>query len=356
MKIAKVDTFEVEMPPADPSWRLALGVISRVDALFIKITTDDGIEGWGSTAPPWFQGETVGGVRAVIEGLFVPYLIGKDPTNIEKIMADLEGVILWNRWAKTAIEVALYDITGKALQVPVYRLLGGLVREEVPVMRIVPIKEPKEAAARCLELVGEGYKYLKIKISGEPNKDIEMVREIRKAVGEEVVLTLDANQSYKPAAAVNMIRRMEDYDIFLVEQPVRYDDWDGLATVTRAVDCLVEADESAKTPSDVFRLAAARAAGSFCLKITKMGGIGNVKKAAAICDAANVFCRVGMAPGGRIMSAANMHLIASTPNLPFAAEVGEFLMSLKDPSEGVEVTKGLLKVPSGPGLGVRVSL
>ncbi len=295
-------------------------------------------------------------MRSVTERIFTPYLIGKDPSNIEKIMADLDGIIFLNRWAKALIEVALYDIMGKALEVPVYKLLGGLVREEIPVIRIVPIKEPKEAARKCVELVQEGYKYLKIKISGEPNKDIERVKEIRKAVGEEVVLTLDANQSYKPAAAINMIRRMVDYNIFLVEQPVRYDDWDGLATVTRAVDCLVEADESAQTPSDVLRLIAGQAAGSFCLKTSKMGGIGNAKKAAAICDAANAFCRVGAPSGGRLISAANMHLIASTPNLPFAAEVGQFLESLRDPTEGIEITNGMLKVPSGPGLGVRVNL
>ncbi len=356
MKIVKVDLFEVDTPHADPNWKLALGTVSKSEGLFVKISTDDGIHGWGYTAPPLFQGETRDSVHSVIEKHFAPYLLGQDPFDIEKIMVDLDRIILWNRWAKSAIDVALYDTVGKALGVPVYKLLGGLVRDEVTVMRIVPIKEPKEAAQRCVELAREGYKYFKIKISGEPDKDVQRIKEIRAAVGDAITLTVDANQAYDATTAIRTIRQMQEYDIVLVEQPVRYDDWAGLASVTRAVDCFVEADESAKTPSDVFKLVSAQAATSFCLKIGKMGGMGKVKKAAAICEAANTLCRMGIAPGSQLVGAANIHVAASTPKLGLAHEVGEFLGLLSDPVEGLEVENGKVRVPTGPGLGVAVNL
>ena len=356
MKIAKIDLFELDTAHADSTWRLALGTVPKFEGLFVKISTDEGIEGWGYTAPPFFQGEVRDGIRSVIEKIFIPFLVGRNPFDIEKIMFALDKTILWNRWAKCAIEIALYDIIGKALNVPVYNLLGGLVRDEFEAMRIIPIKEPKDAAQKCVDLATEGYKYFKIKMSGEPNKDIQRVKEIRSAVGDEITLTVDCNQSYAPPAAVRTIRRLQEYNVFLVEQPVKYDDWEGLAFVTKEVDCFVEADESAKTTSDVFRLIAMNAANSFCLKSGKMGGIGNVRKAAAICEAANVLCRVGIAPGSQIATAANVHVIASTPNLGLAPEVGQFLEFLDDPVHGLEVKDGKVKVPTGPGLGLIVDL
>ena len=356
MKIAKVDLFDVDTQHLDPNWELALGSISKSEGLFVKISTDEGIDGWGYTAPPLFQGETRDTVHSVVQRHFVPYLLGQDPFDIEKIMGDLDRIILWNRWAKSAIEIALYDAVGKTLSVPVVKLLGGIVQDEIAVMRIVPIKEPKEAAQRCTELAQEGYKYFKIKIAGDPDKDVLRIKEIRKAVGDDITLTVDANQSYDATTAIRTIRRMQEYNIVLVEQPVRYDDWNGLASVTRSVNCFVEADESAKTPSDVFQLVSAKAANSFCLKIGKMGGLGKVKKAAAICEAANTLCRMGIAPGSQLVGAANIHVAASLPKMGFAHEVGEFLQLRNDPVEGLKVEKGKIRVPAGPGLGVRVNL
>jgi len=356
MKIVKIDCFEVDIALAHPNWKLALGSVVKSEGIFVKISTDEGIDGWGYTAPPLFQGEVRDGVRSVIEKHFAPYLLGQDPFDVEKIVVGLDRIILWNRWAKSAIDIALYDIAGKALGAPVYKLLGGLVRDEVEVMRIIPIKEPKEAAQRAVQLAQEGYKYLKIKISGEPDKDIQRIKEIRTAVGNGIILTVDFNQSYDVPTAIRTIHRLQEYDIALAEQPVRYDDWDGLASVTKAVDCFVEADESAKTVSDVLRLVSTQAATSFCLKIGKMGGIGKVKKTAAICEAANVLCRMGVAAGSQLVGAANMHIIASTPNLGFAPEAGHFLEYSNDPAEGLEVKNGKVRVPTGPGLGVKVNL
>jgi L-Ala-D/L-Glu epimerase len=250
--------------------------------------------------------------------------------------------------------VALHDLAARALGVPVYQLIGGLVRESIPVLRIVALKEPDEMALNAQKLVDQGYRYLKVKIGGEPGKDVARVAAIRQQVGPDVHVTLDANQSYAPKEAIRVIRRLEPYDIDLVEQPVRADDFDGLAQVTRAVDTPIEADESAKSLTDVFRLLQMRAADSISIKLMKLGGIRNAKLAAGMCQATGVRCRVGAAVGSRIVNAACMHYIASTPNVGYACEVGEFARLLNDPAEGLEIDGGVLRVPHGPGLGVTV--
>jgi L-alanine-DL-glutamate epimerase-like enolase superfamily enzyme len=202
--------------------------------------------------------------------------------------------------------------------------------------------------------VKEGFKYLKVKVGLDPRLDVERVREIRRAVGPEVGLTLDANQGWTPPAAIGALRRMEEFDIALIEQPVRSDDYLGLAQVKAAVNTVVEADESAKSLSDIFRLAQTDCVDAVSLKTPKLGGMRNVKKAAAICQAANLRCRMGMGGANRLVSAVDMHLVASTANIDFACELGEFTRMEFDPTEGLEIVNGTLSVPHGPGLGIAV--
>jgi L-Ala-D/L-Glu epimerase / N-acetyl-D-glutamate racemase len=261
-------------------------------------------------------------------------------------------VLAHNYQAKAAVDLALHDLAARALGVPVYALIGGLVRESIPVLRIVALKAPAEMAVNAQKLVDQGYGYLKVKIGGDPEMDVARVAAIRQQVGKTARITLDANQSYMPKEAIRVIRRLEVYDIDLVEQPVRADDFDGLAAVTRAVDTPIEADEAARSLTDVFRLLQMRAADSISIKLMKLGGIRNAKLAAGMCQAAGVRCRVGAAVGSRIVNAACMHYIASTPNVGYACEVGEFARLLNDPAEGLEVEDGVLRVPHGPGLGI----
>ena len=354
MKIVSGKVYPITMPFVDKDWKFALAAMSQSDGFLLKLETDEGITGWGYTAAAGHIGETRGSVHWALEQMFLPFLINKDPLTIESIMAGLNRLLLNNPRAKTCVDLALHDLIGKHLGLPAYSILGGKVRDTVDVIRIVPLKEPEEQAMVCKKLVGEGYRYLKVKLSGEKEKDVARVKEAREAVGKGVVLTVDANQSYDPWTAIQAIRAMEKYDIYLVEQPVRYDDIVGLSQVTHHVDVLVDADESAKTLGDIVNLIRAQAVSSISLKVPKLGGILNTKKAAAICAAAGMSCRIGDAFGGRLYGSANMHVIASTPNLGAAAEAAEFLQLEDDPAVGMEVVNGTLSVPEKPGLGLDV--
>jgi len=253
--------------------------------------------------------------------------------------------------AQAAIDLALHDLQSKALGVPLYALLGGLVREEVTIIRILALKAPEEMAANARKLVEKGYSFIKVKVGDDPVKDVERVKQVRKAVGDGVHLTVDANQSYDAKTAIDVLKRMHNYGVELCEQPVRADDWQGLAAVTRAVDCLVEAHESALTVENVFGLVKDRIVDGIIIKIDQMGGIRNAKIAAALCKMGNISCRIG-ATGSRILAAASMHFVASTENVSYACELGEFSRLSNDPAVGLEVEGDKLRVPASPGIGV----
>lgn len=351
MKIADVKIVPVTMTKEDPEWRFATGGGGPESKGFlVKVMADDGLMGLGFTGLGAHFGFTWGGVQAALEAYTEP-LIGQDPFDIEKILRVLNRVLGGNNGAKAAIDMALHDLQAKALNLPLYALLGGLVREEIPIIRIVSLKEPAQMAANALKLVEQDYSYIKVKLGGEPAKDLERVKEIRKAVGDSIHLTVDANQTYSPKAAIDTLKRMQEYGVERCEQPVRADDWQGLAAVTRAVDCLVEAHESAQTLDDIFRLVKDRVVDSVILKIGQFGGIRDAKIAVALCQMGNVSCRFGTT-GSRIRAAASMHVVASTSNISYACELGEFSRLLNDPVDGLEVVHGKLKVPSAPGLGV----
>jgi L-alanine-DL-glutamate epimerase-like enolase superfamily enzyme len=354
MKITGLALTPVVQPMQDKTWLFAKAQLTETHALLLELQTDDGVVGLGYAVQGLHLGEAIGGMRQVADELFRPILVGRDPFDIEALTTELDKSVLHFTRTKAAIETALFDVLGKALGLPVYKLLGGSFRTSIPVLRILPIKSPIEMARNAEAVVADGFRYLKVKVGLDPILDVERVRAIRSAVGPEVVLTLDANQGWTPKDAIVALGRMEPFDISIIEQPVRADDYAGLAQVRASTTILVEADESADSLRHILGLARANCVDAISLKTGKLGGLLAAKKGAAICDAANLRCRIGMAGASRLAAAADMHVIASTPNISFACEVGEFGRMETDPVEGLEIVDGELHVPQTPGLGVQL--
>ncbi len=231
--------------------------------------------------------------------LFRPLVVGQEPHNIEAILIALDRALRGAPQAKAAIDCALHELKARALGVPLNALFGGQVRDQVPILRILAIKTPSEMAAAAQKLVDKGYRYLKIKVHGEVEEDVARVAAIRKQVGDDVHLTIDANQSYTPKDAIAALNRMAEYRIDLCEQPVDADDFEGLALVTRTVPVTVEADEAAGSLREVFELVSRRAVDAVSLKIPKLGGLRNTLAAARLCEAAHIQYRLGAAVGSR---------------------------------------------------------
>ncbi|MBI3709791.1 MAG: hypothetical protein HY246_19250 [Proteobacteria bacterium] len=335
----------------DPTWKFALADYPVIEGWLVAIEAADGTigHGFGHSLP--HIGSSYHGVRAAIE-LLAPRLIGRDPSAIESILADLDAVLVGNNPAKAAIDCALHDLTAKRLGVPLYRLFGGKGGTAIPQMRIVPIKAPEMMAAEAGRLAEKDYRYLKIKLDGDRAEDLARVRAIRKRVGEGVHLIADPNQSYTPKDAISALPRMEELGIELVEQPVKADDRKGLELVTRSV--AIEADESAASLADVLFLVSNRIVDAISLKIPKLGGLRNTLLAAQICHVGRIRYRIGASFGPRLLAAQAAHLAASFPKLDFACELAEFDHLLDDPFEGIEVRDGTITAPESPGSGVRL--
>ena len=353
MIIRDFDVTPCTMRKEDPTWRFALGASPVTDGHVVRIATEDGVEGFGYASATPHMGSIQDTLAAEL-ALFRPLVVGRDPCDIEAILMALDRAMHGAPQSKAAIDCALHDLVARALDAPLNVLFGGKVRDQVPILRILAIKTPPEMAAAAQKLVDKGYRYLKIKVHGDVDEDVARVAAIRRQVGDDVHLTIDANQSYTTKDAIAALNRMAEYRIDLVEQPVSADDFEGLALVTRTVPVTVEADEAAGSLRDIFALVSQRAVDAVSLKIPKLGGLRNTLAAARLCEAAHIKYRLGAAVGSRILSAQALHLACALPGVDYACELGEFDRLLDDPFEGLEVENGVLHLPQGPGSGVRL--
>jgi muconate cycloisomerase len=375
VEITGIETISVALPwrrlhrMAFPGEVLGRYVIARV-------FTDEGIEGlgeatvikeWGGDHGRYF-GESPGLTVKVIESILGPALIGQDPFNLEAAHRRMDIAVKGYPYAKTALDEALHDIKGKALGVPVYQLLGGLVREEIPIAHSLGWMEYDEATAEAAAAVDEGIRTIKIKVGRDPTYDVRIVREVRETIGPDRDIVVDANQGWPtPKHAIAILRRMQEHGIRYAEQPV-----EGLARmarVARAVDVPIMADESAWTPQDVLEIVERGAADMISLYTTKPGGLFKAKKVAAVAEAAGLPLNVNGSHETGVGNAGNLHLVASTAAV---TEAGVFpVTSLREHqptrmagkmylddivTRPFEYRDGCLIVPSAPGLGVELDM
>jgi L-Ala-D/L-Glu epimerase len=351
MIVEQMDFEPCEMPLEDKNWRFALGAMSTSRGFLVRLGSDSGHCGYGYANASPHMGSTFESLPQEL-ARFKLLVLGKNPFAIAAILEELDRSLNGGNQAKAAIDCALHDLSARALGVPLYRLLGGKVRDSVPVLRILALKSPPEMAGEAGKLLDRGYRYFKIKLHGEVALDVARVKAIRERVGAEAHLTVDANQSYAPKDAIHAINRMAEHRIDLVEQPVSRRDLKGLALVTRSVPVTVEADEGAGTIDEIMTLVAERIVDAVSLKIPKLGGLRNALAAARICEAGGVKYRLGAHVGSRLINAHAIHLAAALPQMDYACELGEFSRMHGDPFAGIEVVDGMLAVPDRPGCGV----
>ncbi len=333
-----------------------------VEYVIVTIETDEGVVGVGeSVTDIGFFGEPIEQVRSLIEFHFGPRLLGADPFDREKLLHSIE--FRGNSCAKAGIDLALHDLIGKALGIPVYKLLGGQVRSRVPVSIEVAGGPPDGMAESCLASMKQGVCAFKAKIGGIPDDDVERIAAMRAAVGPGVSIRADANQGYSVKEAIRFCRLAESrgLGVDLLEQPVAAWDIAGMAHVRASVDTLIEADEAAYSVHDVMNIIRQNAADVINIKIGKAGGLYAAKKIAALAEAAGLKCVLGTAWGLGPEVAAKLHLAASTVGVTDAVEFTEILLHgnpLASPGhEALSVpldADGCLSVPDRPGLGVEL--
>jgi L-alanine-DL-glutamate epimerase-like enolase superfamily enzyme len=315
MKITEITAKKIELQLREP-FVIALGTITKNDTVLVRVETDEEITGYGEGAClPFVTGETPEIIIAAIS-LLREHLIGLDPRCIGHIHRVMDRVILRNGAAKAAIDIALYDIMGKHAGMPLYTLLGGVTAKAETDMTI-GIGSPKEMAQRAAELVGQGFRQIKIKAGARPADDVEAVRLIREAVGPDVRLKVDANQGWSAGDAALTIMRMAAYGVEAVEQPVPAWDVEGLTYLRSKSAIKIMADESCFLPQDAINLIGRKAVDMINIKLMKCGGLYRAMQISAIAAAAGIPCMLGCMLESRIAIAAGAALVASDPNFVY---------------------------------------
>ena len=372
MKIARIETIPIRLPTRRvhqwSSLTTPIGVY-----VIIKIITDDGLVGYGESPAlkDWggdymkYFGETPQTTVHVVNDILAPALAGQDPASIGLQHAIMDRAVKGYPYAKAALDMALYDLAGKALGVPVYDLLGGCYRRRIPVAHSIGLMEIDKAVDEAKQVKSEGIKTIKLKGGQNPERDVELVRRIREAVGGDTLITVDANQGYdSPKTAINVIRAMEEYAIHFMEQPV--EGIDAMAQVATSVKTPIMADESAWTPQDIREIAQKKAAEIISLYTTKPGGLYKAKIVAAVAETAGLRCNVNGSVETGVGNAANIHLAASTAVASLACVVpvstpagrGNGIAGIyySDDliAEPFEYDDGCVVVSDKPGLGIEV--
>jgi muconate cycloisomerase len=373
MKITEIETIPIRLPTRRAHQWASLTTPIGVYVI-VRLHTDEGIVGLGE-APvlkDWggdhgkYYGETPQTTVHVIQSILAPALKDQDPLRIEALHGIMDKSVRGYPYAKAAIDMALYDAAGKALGVPVYQLLGGCFRQRVTIAHSLGLMEIEEALDEALQVQSEGIRTIKLKGGVDPQRDVELIRLMREALGSETKICVDANQGYSsPKLAMQVIWAMQEYDLQYMEQPV--EGIEQMAAVTRRVETSIMADESAWTAHDVLEIAQKQAADMVSLYTTKPGGLFKAKKMAAVAEAAGLGCNVNGSVETGIGNAANLHLAASTAVASLAAVIpvsrpkgrnqkniaGIYYQDdiIKEP---FAYASGEILVPTGPGLGVEL--
>lgn len=359
LTIRAVETMILDLPIRRPH-HFAVLTVARQSIVLVRLRTADGIEGLGEAVTPggpWWGGESVEGIKATIDTYLVPLLIGEDACRITALLGAMDRVVAGNPFAKAAIEMALYDAAGKALDVPVYRLLGGLVRESLPITWALAAGDVDRDIAEAEEKLAQGgHPSFKLKMGAlEPAADVRRVAAIARALTPRAGVRVDLNGAWSEATAMRWLPALEDAGVELVEQPIPRPHLDGMARLAAAHRVPIMADESLASVQDAAEIARRAAADVFALKLHKSGGIQNVAKVAAVAEAAGIPCYGGTTLETSIGTAAAAHRFATLPDLTAGCELfGPLWLGDDLVQQPVRYHHGHLWVPHGPGLGVRL--
>ena len=315
MKISNIRTKTLKAPLKNP-FITSLRRVDALEDLVVIVECDDGSVGYGEGAPtPVITGETMGSMIATIEYI-KPHLIGKEIEDFDTLLGLIHNLILKNTTAKSALEIALYDLRAKSLKQPLYQMLGG-TQTHFKTDITISMGEIEKMIADSLDAVNLGYDTLKIKIGDDPQKDVERVKAIHNALDKNIKLRLDANQGWTAKESVSLLHALEKENIIaeFIEQPVAADDTEGLLYIKERVQTPLLADESIFSVKDARKLLELEAIDYVNIKLAKTAGITQALELADLSKAFGVKCMIGCMLEGPISVAAGVHVASAKADI-----------------------------------------
>ena len=322
----------------------------------VRIHTSDGVVGVGEIS---MNGGRTGAIQCDdVNRILAPVLVGEDPTQLRRLVVTMDRLLDGSEPAKAGVEMALIDIVGKIRGLPAYEIIGGRVRESVPIRWGLAFGPPDAGVAEAAGYVAKGFKTVKIKI-GRPGTGLDeaMVAAVRQGLGDTVNLMVDANSGYAtPLQAIQELRRLEAYRLQLIEQPLHRRRLADLALVRAGLTTPILADESMRHWADAYEVAKAGAADVLAIYVCEAGGMLAAQKAAAIGEAAGMPVTIGSQCELGIGTAAMAHVAVTLPNLAFESDItGHLRYPLDVITEALDYVDGAIRPPDRPGLGVTIN-
>jgi len=370
MKINRVEILPVDIPYKTP-FRVSTGGITSGNFIILKIQTDEGIEGIGSSLGGAAVGHTRESAMAQMRSIASSILLGQDPLNTERILSRIDVVLAQNWRTKAHIDYALYDLKGKILNVPVYQLLGGLSRDKIPLEWIINLDEPKAQAEMAVKYIDAGFHSIKMHVGGDFTMAVKRFKTVREAVGPDIPIGIDMSSvtgtpsHYNAYDALRLIEELVKYDINFAEQPVTTYDIDGFKAIKQRTNVPLVADASAESVDEAYRMIKQGAADIFHALLGRIGGIRKALNYTNLIEAASLDYAICVLGTG-IEHAVGAHFAVSRQKRGRILDELGLIFYLHGGTEtkGIttDVTKeingrienGYLYPPKGPGLGIEL--
>lgn len=359
IQILAVETLLVDVPTIRPH-KLSVATMMGQTLVLVRLQTSDDVVGWG-------EATTIGGlaygeespesIKTNIDRYIAPLLVGQDATQVAACMARVKGNVQGNRFAKCAIETALYDNQAKRLGVPLSELFGGRVRDSLPVAWTLASGDTTKdiaEAERVMDL--RRHNIFKLKIGLRSVKDdVAHVAAIKRALGDRASVRIDANQAWSVTEALEGCRMLADAGVDMAEQPIAAHDKPGLRRLTQANILPIMADEALHGPVDAFTVASTQAADIFAVKINQSGGLRGAAQVAAIAEAAGIALYGGTMLEGAVGTMASAQLFATFDTMAWGTELfGPLLLTEEILREPLMYRDFALHLPRTPGLGLDI--
>jgi muconate cycloisomerase len=360
MKIIAIEAYSLVLPVKE-IYGGAAGFLDDCRSLIVRVKTENGIEGWGEATQgrPGNTYETLETMQIMAQKYFAPALVGLDLEETGAVLTQLHRARHGHPLTKAAIETALFDALGKWYRVPLCRFFGGPYRREIELVGGLGMDlGPEAIGLRARQLKQEGFLTFKIKI-GQPdhNQDIERVRVVRQAVGDDALIRVDGNASYSFVDARSVLNQLSQFHISDAEQPLTRGDLRSLAELRRAVGISIAAQESVSSPEDALAVLEERAADLLKIKLTHIGGFQRAREVAAVAGAKGLPVVIGQGSAcTTILSAAEMQLHSALANAQPAGEMTGFMrLGEQDIFSPIPVARGKASLPMTAGLGIEVN-
>ncbi|MGA2972450.1 MAG: enolase C-terminal domain-like protein [Candidatus Bathyarchaeia archaeon] len=362
LKIEEIEVFPLRIPYKMAA-RIASFEYPYVESMLVRIRTSDNLFGYGeAVTDPAFTGETTDSICGAIKNHLGRAVLGSNPFALREIHEKMDQALVKNTAAKAAVEMACLDALGKATGEPIYNLLGGDFNPDIFEVPEIVIGTLTDDVRYCDEALARGVTSFKVKVGESPDKDVERVKRIREAVGDDAEIRLDANQGWRNYwMALNLAKRMDKFDISLLEQPLPERDLKGHAMLRKAIDIPIMLDESIHRVNDASAAVQLEACDVISVKIMKSGGLMRIKELVEFCSAHSISCHMGTSWETEVGWAANLSLIRGLPGIKLwdaysptdiywgsTASIGTPIRTYN--KNGVSQ----VRFPEGPGLGIAV--